>query len=567
VERIRQDFPILSEEVHGRPLVYLDNAATTQKPRQVLEAIQHYYATSNANVHRAAHELSERATRAYEGARVRVQQFLGGGNPSEIIFVRGATEAINLVAQTFGRRNVRQGDEIIISHLEHHSNIVPWQMLCEEKGAKLRVIPVNDRGELVLAEYERLLSPRTRLVAVAHVSNALGTINPARRIIELAHGRRVPVLLDGAQAAPHLDINVRELDVDFYAFSGHKIYGPTGIGVLYGKASLLEGMPPWQGGGDMISQVTLEKTTYNVPPHKFEAGTPNVAGAVGLAAALDYLENLGHEAIAGHEQQISTYALQRLGEVPGLRLVGTAADRTGVISLVLENPRVATLDVGTRLDLQGIAVRTGHHCCMPLMDRFGVPGTVRASFGMYNSEADVDRLVKALERIVAEATPRAAAAASVTAKGPIYPRAAANSPAAAAQEIIDLFDFFESWSDRHEHLLELGQNLPPMPDEMKTEDRRVRGCMSTVHLVARIQPGTKDVIEFLADSDAHIVRGLIALLQRVYSGQRAAAILAFDIHGFFRRLGLEQNLSMGRRNGLADMVKHIRQHAAKLAAA
>ena len=397
VQRVRRDFPILEQKVHGKPLVYLDNAATTQKPQSVLDAIIRYYSEDNANVHRGVHQLSERATEAYEQARSIAQRFLNAAGPQEIIFVRGTTEAINLVAQTYGRRNVGAGDEIIITAMEHHSNIVPWQMLCEEKGGRLRVAPINDRGELLLEEFEKLLGPKTKLVAVGHVSNALGTINPVRRIIELAHQQGVPVLIDGAQAAPRLKVDVRELDADFYAFSGHKIYGPTGIGVLYGKAALLEAMPPYQGGGDMISSVTFEKTLYNKLPHKFEAGTPHMAGAIGLGAALEYVNRLGIENIAAHEQEMLAYATEKVAAIPGVRPIGTAREKTGVLSFVLEP--IHPHDIGTILDQEGIAIRTGHHCAQPVMQRFGVPATARASFGLYNTREDVDALVRGLHKV------------------------------------------------------------------------------------------------------------------------------------------------------------------------
>jgi len=397
VARVREDFPILKQTVHGNPLVYLDNAATTQKPQAVLDVLTRYYTTMNANVHRGVHQLSERATQEYEGARAKVQGFINAAEAREIIFVRGVTEAINLVAQTYGRKNFQPGDEIIISAMEHHSNIVPWQILCEENGAKLRIIPINDEGELLLDEYERLLNPRTKLVSVVHVSNSLGTVNPVKRIIELAHSRNVPVLLDGAQSAPHMPVNVQELDCDFYTFSGHKIFGPTGIGVLYGKAKLLEAMPPYQGGGDMISSVTFEKTTYNVLPYKFEAGTPDIAGAIGLGAALDYLRSLGWDAVMSHEHELLEYATAAVSEIPGLRLIGTAKEKASVLSFVLEG--VHPHDLGTVLDREGIAIRTGHHCTQPLMDRFGVPATARASFAFYNTKEEIDVLVRGLHKV------------------------------------------------------------------------------------------------------------------------------------------------------------------------
>ena len=397
VERIRKDFPILHQEVHGRPLVYLDSAATSQKPQVVLDALAGYYTRDNANVHRGVHRLSERATDAYEGARARIQRFLNAAHPREIIFVRGTTEGINLVAQTYGRRAVGPGDEVVITALEHHSNIVPWQMLCEEKGAGLRVVPIDDAGEVDVDAYERLLGERTRLVAVAHVSNALGTIVPVKRMIEAARRRGIPVLIDGAQAVPHLRVDVRALDCDFYTFSGHKTYGPTGIGVLYGKTELLEAMPPFQGGGDMIKSVSFEKTVYNDLPYKFEAGTPDIAGAIGLGVALEYLEGLGLDRVAAHEHALLVHGTERLSSLPGLRLVGTAREKASVLSFLVDG--VHAHDVGSILDREGIAVRTGHHCAMPVMTRFGIAATARASLGLYNRVEDIDALVEGLAKV------------------------------------------------------------------------------------------------------------------------------------------------------------------------
>jgi cysteine desulfurase/selenocysteine lyase len=397
IARVREDFPILKEKIHGKPLVYFDNAATSQKPRSVIEAEQRFYLTECSNVHRGVHYLSEQATQAYEAARGKVQRFLNARDAREIIFVRGTTEAINLVASSYGRKNVQAGDEVVITAMEHHSNIVPWQILCEEKGAKLRVAPINDDGELIFEEFEKLLTSRTRLVAVVHISNALGTINPVRRIIEAAHRRNIPVLLDGAQAAAHLKVDVRELDCDFYTLSGHKLYGPTGIGVLYGKARLLEAMPPYQGGGDMISSVSFEKTTYNVIPAKFEAGTPNIAGTIGLGAAIDYVNQIGFENLAPYEHELLEYATEALARIPGVRLIGTAKEKAAVLSFVMDG--LHPHDVGTVLDQEGIAVRTGHHCAQPLMDRFGVPATTRASLAFYNSFEEVDALVKGIQKV------------------------------------------------------------------------------------------------------------------------------------------------------------------------
>ena len=397
VERVRCDFPILARPVRGKALVYLDSAATTQKPRVVVEAMARYFDQENANVHRGVHFLSERATEAYEGARERVRRFLNARDASEIVFVRGTTEAINLVAFTFGRQRVGAGDEVLVTAMEHHSNIVPWQMLCEQQGAKLVVAPIDDRGVLLLDELERRIGPRTRVLSVTHVSKALGTVNPVKRVVELAHARGVPVVVDGAQGAPHVAADVQDIGCDFYAFSGHKIYGPTGIGALYGKAEHLEAMPPWQGGGDMILSVTFEKTVYNRPPYKFEAGTPNMAGAVGLGAALDYLEALPRQAAWDHEDDLLAYATEALGEVQGLRIIGTAPDKAAVLSFVMHE--VHPHDIGTVLDREGIAIRTGHHCAQPVMQRFGIPATARASLGLYNTRAEIDALVAALQKV------------------------------------------------------------------------------------------------------------------------------------------------------------------------
>ena len=396
-DRVRADFPILAREVHGRTLVYLDSAASSQQPRAVLEAVEYYSTHLHANVHRGVHALSQQATAAFEGARETVRAFINARSMREIIFTRGTTEAINLVARSWGPGHLRPGDEVLITHLEHHSNIVPWQMACTAAGAQLRAAPITATGEVDLAALEKMIGERTRLVAVAHVSNALGTVLPVERIIELAHAHGIPVLLDGAQAIAHQRVDVRKLDCDFYAFSGHKVYGPTGIGVLYGRESLLAAMPPWQGGGDMILTVAIEASTYNELPWKFEAGTPNISGAVGLGAALNYLDLLGRERIAAHEHQLLAQANARLSSIPGLRLVGTAADKAAVISFTLQG--IHPHDVGTILDREGVAVRSGHHCAMPVMTYYGLPATVRASFGCYNTPADIDRLVDGLESV------------------------------------------------------------------------------------------------------------------------------------------------------------------------
>jgi cysteine desulfurase/selenocysteine lyase len=398
VVRIREDFPILKQKIHGKPLVYLDNGATSQKPQAVIDAVMGYYSADNSNIHRGVHALSERATAQYEAARGKLRDFINAPSDTEIVLVRGTTEAINLVAQSYGRTFLQAGDEIVVSALEHHSNIVPWQILCGQVGARLRVVPINHDGEIVMDEYRRLLNERTKFVAVAHVSNALGTVVPVKEMIGLAHERRVPVLLDGAQAVPHLKVDVRDLDCDFYAFSGHKMFGPTGVGVLYGRAELLDKMPPYQGGGDMISLVTFEKTHYNVLPYKFEAGTPNIAGVIGLGAAVDYLNDLNWADVAGHENELLRYATEALAEIGPVKIIGTAKEKAGVLSFVIEH--VHAHDVGTILDQEGVAVRAGHHCAMPVMQRFGVPATTRASFAFYNTVEEIDVMVKAIRRVL-----------------------------------------------------------------------------------------------------------------------------------------------------------------------
>ena len=397
VERIRRDFPILRQHVRGKPLVYLDNAATTQKPQAVIDALVGFYTADNANVHRGVHLLSERATAAFEQARATVRHFLGAADTTEIVFVRGATEGINLVARTWGRAHLAPGDEVLVSTLEHHSNIVPWQMVCGETGAVLRVIPVNDCGELLMDEFDALFGDRTRLVSIVHVSNALGTVNPIREIVRRAHARGVPVLVDGAQAVSHLPVDVQQLDCDFYVFSGHKVFGPTGIGVLYGKSRLLETMPPYQGGGDMISSVTFERTDYNSVPYRFEAGTPDIAGAIGLAAALEYVTAVGLDRIRAHERDLLAYATACLSSVPGVRLIGPAGDKAAIVSFVMEG--VHPHDIGTIVDRDGVAIRTGHHCCQPLMRRLGVDATARASFAFYNTPGEIDALAAALGHV------------------------------------------------------------------------------------------------------------------------------------------------------------------------
>ena len=398
VARIREDFPILDQMVNGKPLVYLDNAATTQKPQVVIDALVNYYTSDNSNVHRGVHTLSQRATEDFDIGRSKARQFLNAGSDQEIIFVKGTTDGINLVAQSYARPNLGEGDDIIISTMEHHSNIIPWQVLCQEKGAHLRVIPISDAGELLIDEYEKLLTPRTKLVAITHVSNVLGTVNPIEQIVEIAHNRGVPVLVDGAQAVPHMAVDVQKLGCDFYVFSGHKIYGPTGIGVLYGNSELLEAMPPYQLGSEMIKSVTFEHTIYNDLPFKFEPGTPHIAGVIGMGAAIDYLNGIGMDRIDAYEHDLLKYGMECLSGIDGVQLIGTAPGKSSVMSFVMDSAHPH--DIGTILDTEGVAVRTGHHCAQPLMHRFGVPATARASLSFYNTKDEIDLLVKAIDRVI-----------------------------------------------------------------------------------------------------------------------------------------------------------------------
>lgn len=559
VKCVRDEFPILSTLAHDKPLVYLDNGATTQKPRAVIEALDRYYKLQNANIHRGVYELSQTATTLYEQARLTVQKFINAAHSEEVIFTRGTTEGINLVAHSWARVFLKPGDEIVVSAMEHHSNIVPWQLACEMTGAKLRVIPINDAGELIMEEYARILAAgRVKMVAVNHVSNSLGTINPVKEMAALAHHHGAKILVDGAQWVAHAPTDVRDLDCDFYAFSGHKLFGPTGTGVLYGKRELLEKMPPYMGGGDMIKSVTFEKTEYADLPNKFEAGTPHIAGAVGLAAAIDFVWSVGFDTFAPYEAELLRYATERVSVVPGLRIIGTARHKASVISFVMDDPPVSALDLGLALDAQGVAVRTGHHCCQPVMDRFKIPATTRISLAMYNTKEDVDAAVVALVEIRETAAKQAKKVETSDSATITFPSAIAESVDAAADELAELFEELGDRDARNLYILELGEKLLPTPGEFKNETTRVHGCMSRVHLFGHKRPGTEDTLEFLADSDAHIVRGLIGILQRLFSGQRAREILAFDVEGFFQRIGLEQFITVQRRNGLAGMVKRIR---------
>lgn len=564
VAKVRADFPILHQKMRGKPLVYLDNAATTQKPQAVIDRIVRYYTTENANIHRGVYELSQRATIAYEQAREKVARLVNASDSSEIIFTRGSTEGINLVAASFGRAFLKAGDEILLSAMEHHSNIVPWQLIAEQTGAKIRVLPMNDAGELMLDEMERMLNPKTKIVSAVHVSNSLGTVNDVKRIAQLAHRVGAKVLVDGAQWVAHHRTDVRDLGCDFYVFSGHKLFGPTGIGALWGRKELLDQMPPYHGGGDMIESVTFEKTSYAALPNKFEAGTPDIAGVVGLGAAIDYIQSLGFD-FESYEAELLDRAVTLLKEIPGVRLIGTARKRGGVVSFVIEDPFIASLDVGTKLDQEGIAVRTGHHCCQPVMERMGVPATIRASVAFYNTLEEIEFFASTVRSIIGEEQAKKAKQVKSSASTKlIFPDPAAASPQVAADQLLDVFQVFDDWSDRYQYIISLGGKLPSMPLELKTETNRVRGCMSTVHLFARRRPETEDAIDFIADSDADIVRGLIAILEKIFAGQSAREILTFDVEDFFKRLGLEQNLSMGRRNGLSSMIQRIRAYATAL---
>jgi cysteine desulfurase/selenocysteine lyase len=556
VAALRREFPLLASDSRGKPLVYLDNAATTQKPRAVIDAICRYYERDNANIHRGVYELSQRATDQFERVRVGVQRLLNAPDPAEVIFVRGATEAMNLVASSWGRANLKHGDVVLLSGFEHHSGIVPWQLACEATGATVVPIPITDRGELQVDEYARLLSTRrVRMVNLVHVSNSLGTVNDVRTLTSIAHEHGALVLIDGAQWIAHGPTDVRDIGCDFYVFSGHKLYGPTGIGVLWGRRELLEAMPPFMGGGDMIERVSFEKTTYAPLPSKFEAGTPDIAGVVGLGAAIEFVQSLGLARIAESEAKLYRYAVEQIGSVPGVRIVGQAPRRAGAISFVVEKPPMAAHDVATLLDLDGIAVRSGHHCTQPLMDRLGIPATVRASLAIYNTTEEIDALVASLRKIVAgAATTRPVSSDDVLR----FPEPSAASVRAAADELIETFDFLGDNEQRQHFLLDLGKQIPPMPASLKNDQTRVHGCASVVHLFARQRDGRLD---FLADSDAFIVRGLIGLLQKLFAGQRVEEIVSFDVEALFRSLKLDQHITTQRRNGLAAMVERIRRHA------
>ncbi len=572
VQRVRADFPILGISVHGKPLIYFDNGATTQKPQAVLDAIQRYYESENANVHRGVHWLSQAATRGYEEARETVRAFINAPEACEIIFTRGTTEGINLVAHSLELSGLKPGDEIIVSEMEHHSNIVPWQLACQRTGAVLKVIPINDAGELQLDAFTKLLNDKTKLVSVVHISNSLGTINPVGEMIRLTRNRarNALVLIDGAQSVAHHPVDVQTLDCDFFAFSGHKLYGPTGIGVLFGKRAVLERMPPYQAGGDMIETVAFTGTTFAPLPNKFEAGTPHIAGAIGLAAAINYVQSVGFDTIVPHERQLLAYAADRIGSVSGVRLIGTAKDKADVVSFVVENPPLGTYDLGLALDREGIAIRTGHHCCMPVMNRLNVSSTARVSLAMYNTRSEIDRLVAVLTAHIGEQKARLAtrhtqskATGTSIASLQFAPQTADTIETAAAELLSD-FELFDDAQGKLQYLEDLGANLPELPESLKTDATRVHGCMSIVHLVARGMPTEPGRIEFLADSDASTVRGLVGMMQRLFSGQDARAVLAFDLDAFLKRLGIDKIVTTRRRIGLDGLIKKIREQCARL---
>ncbi|MEM8875395.1 MAG: SufS family cysteine desulfurase [Planctomycetota bacterium] len=540
--------------MNGEPLVYFDNAATVQKPEAVIEAIADYYRHDNANVHRGVHTLSQRATTKFEAARATVAKFINAPETAECIFVRGVTEAVNLVAASWGRANLSAGDVILLGAQEHHSNIVPWQLAAEATGAEVKVIPMNDDGVLDADAFESMLDG-VKVVSIPHVSNSLGTINPIKQFAAAAKQHGAVVMVDGAQWVAHAPTDVQDLGVDFYTFSAHKLYGPTGIGVLWGRRELLDAMSPYHGGGDMIETVTWEKTTYAAIPNKFEAGTPHIAGAIGMAAAIDWLTQHDLADVALHEESLRVRCEAGLLDIDGIRIIGNAPHKAAVVSFVHET--VSSYDLGVALDKRGIAVRTGHHCTQPVMDRLGIPGTTRASLAIYNTAEEVDMLVEAVREIVADHAGGSAAAAKSDVEL-VGPEATAGSVQDAADVLAADFELVADMMKPDEYVLEFADKLPPMPADEKTEKNKVHGCMSTVHLITRKRD---ERLDLLADSDAHIVRGLIGLLQKLFAGQRAEEILAFDVAGFLKKIGLDAHLSMGRRNGLAGMINRIRTDA------
>lgn len=554
VNRLRAEFPLLSRRVNGQRLAYLDNAATTQKPRAVIDAVNRYYRQQNANVHRGSHQLSNDATGLFEQARHSAAHFLNVADNREIIWTRGTTEAINLVAQSWGRNNLQPGDEILLTTLEHHANIVPWQLLAQQTGALIRVTPLLPDGSLDLAAFHNLLNEKTKLVSLAHASNALGTINPVQQLTAAAKAVGATVLIDGAQSTPHLVIDVPAIGCDFYAFSAHKVFGPTGVGVLWGRRALLEAMPPWQAGGEMIEKVSFSGTTFNQLPFKFEAGTPNIAGAIGLGAALDWLMAQDRAALEQHELQLLTQATERLQAIKGFQPIGTAADKVSLISFLLEGH--ANQDVGLLLDQAGIAIRTGHHCAMPLMESLGLNGTLRASFAFYNTFDEVEQLATALEQIT-RAPVHSGAQIENSDLFSQMPHGHNLSHEQLSQQLLSKKD----WNSRYRQIMLLGRDLPSLPTELRVEQNRLHGCESQAWLLHRTSKN--GTLEFIADSDARIIRGLIAIVLSALNNRTPAEITSFDIDSYFRALELERHLSPSRGNGLRAIVERIQQIAAE----
>lgn len=553
-DALRANFPALHQQVHGKPLVYLDSAASSLKPQCVVDCLAHYYAHEHSNVHRGVHYLSQRATDRYEAARKSVARFIGAESEKNIVFTRGTTEAINLVASTYGRKYIQPGDEILTTVMEHHSNLVPWQLLAKERDAQLRVLDVSLAGTISVDAFVRQMNNRTRLIALGHVSNSLGTLHPVEDIIAEAHKRNIVVLLDGAQGLPHLPLDMQALDCDFYCASSHKAYGPTGVGFLYGKEELLEDLPPWHGGGDMIEEVHRTSSTWAEVPHKFEAGTPNIAGVIGMAAAIDYLEGIGMDILRKKEEALLNYTHAELQAVSGLMIVGTASQKVGAVSFLLEEHH--PYDVGHALDQAGIAVRTGHHCTMPLMKYFGIPGTVRASLGAYNTKEDIDILVARLNEIVAEHSRKNLA--STTTDQVDSPSSTEESIETRKAALLEDLELFEDADDRREYLIELGENLKAIDNSLKIEANRIHGCLAMVWLHSTVRGGR---IYFEADSDALITRGMIALLVRLMDGQAPQTILQTDLFALVNDIGLPSLITARRKNGLNRMIERIQKEA------
>ncbi|MRI31884.1 SufS family cysteine desulfurase [Endozoicomonas sp. OPT23] len=549
---LNAQFPALQQQAHGQPLVYLDNAATTQKPECVIEAVDRYYRESNANVHRASHYLSGKATRAFEEAREKVKLFLNAGSSDEVIWTRGATEALNLVAQSWGRSQLKQGDEILLSAMEHHANIVPWQLVAEQTGAVIKVIAVTEQGELDLGSFRDQLNSRTRLLAVTHVSNAIGTINPVELLIREAKAIGAKVLIDGAQAVAHTRVDVQALDCDFYVFSGHKVFGPTGIGVLYGKKELLEVMPPWQSGGEMIKKVSFSGTSFNTLPFKFEAGTPNIAGVIGLAAALEFVTGLDMAEVSEHENKLRLKTEQELSLIPEVRLIGTASSKASVVSFLVEG--FHNQDIGLLLDQQGVAVRTGHHCTMPLMEHLGLPGTVRASFSIYNTEEDVERFVNALKKVINHET---VASNELEVLPAIFDEMPGEEGSELSKQVIEeRLLKIRNWQDKYRQIMLMGKVLPALPDRLKNDDNRLHGCESNVWLHHFYDEETLS-LHFAADSDARVIRGLIAIVLSAVNGLKANDISESIVNQWLNRLGLMEHLSPSRGNGLRAIISEV----------